>query len=864
MRFTFLIVCLVVLHPMFSKARESMPAYQNLELSFGERAQDLVSRMTLREEVSQLLHDAKAIERLGIPAYNWMNECLHGVANMEGYATVFPQAIGMAASFNQDLMFKVASAISDEARAMHHNGIRNAEEGYVCGLTFWSPNINLYRDPRWGRGQETYGEDPYLTGQMAVSFIKGLQGNHPKYLKTIATVKHYVVHSGPEALRHEFNTLSNERDFWETYMPHYITAIKEADVQSVMCAYSRLSGESCCGSDYLLNDLLRNKIGFDGYIVSDCGSVSDIYDGHHLVDSFTEAAVLALKSGVDLNCGRAMTFPYAKLDEAVNQGLLDESFIDRACYRLMLARYKLGMFDPPEMVPYSKMSVDVIDSDEHKALALQMARESIVLLKNENNLLPLNKDIKKIAVIGPNADDNRVLYGNYNGIPSNPVSVLKGIKEKLPGAEVYYSKGCELIDSGAFQTPIPAKFLLTADKEKGLLASYYPNKNFSGQPLHTRIVKELAVDDEFGPPFADLEINNFSIRWEGFISFPETASYRINADAFPRYKIYIDDKLIADDNKGGKYKHFEADKLYKIRVDFISDSDGFYFNLVHSVDNSSISKNAMEIAEKVEAVVLALGISNLLEGEALDRKQIELPEIQQALIKKILKLGKPTVLVILGGGAIALDDEMLNVPAIIEAWYPGQSGGTAIADVIFGDYNPAGRLPVTFYKSTSQLPHFEDYSMENRTYKFFKGEPIFPFGYGLSYTSFAYSNFEIPESIKAGENIEFSVKIRNTGDVAGDEVVQVYVKDTKASVRVPAHCLQAFKRIHLKPGERQTLSFQLSPKQLALLNDDMEWMVEPGEFIISVGGGQPGGQSASTMVLSKSIIVTGERFFVKE
>ncbi len=839
MRFSFMVAALVFFNSLFARAQDKLPAYQNLELSFEERAKDLVSRMTLEEKVSQLLHDAKAIDRLSIPAYNWMNECLHGVANMEGFATVFPQSIGMAASFNPELMYQVASAISDEARAMHHNGVKNAEEGYVCGLTFWSPDINLYRDPRWGRGQETYGEDPYLTGRMAVSFIHGLQGNHPRYLKTVATVKHYVVHSGPEALRHEFNTLSNDRDFWETYMPHYITAIQEANVQSVMCAYSRLNGESCCGSDYLLNKLLRHKLGFKGYVVSDCGSVSDIYDGHYLVNSFTEAAVLALKSGVDLNCGRAMTFPYAKLDEAVDKGLLDESYIDMAAYRLMLARFKLGMFDPPERVPYSKMAVDVIDSDANKALALQMAQESIVLLKNDNDLLPLNKNIKKIAVIGPNADDHCVLYGNYHGIPSHPVSVLEGIKEKLSGAVVTYSKGSELFDSEEFQTPIPSKFLLTPNKEKGLLASYYPNKNFSGQPLHTRIEKSVILWDEFGPPYDDLEINNFSVRWEGFISFPEPAPYLIKAEASPHYKILINDKLVADENKIGEYNQFEANTLYKIRIDFISDSDGFYILLVHSVDNSSLSKNALEIAEKADAVILAVGLSSLLEEESLDRDQIELPDVQQALIKKILKLGKPTVLVILGGGAIAFDDEVLNVLAIIEAWYPGQSGGAAVADVLFGDYNPAGRLPVTFYKSTSQLPNFEDYSMENRTYKFFKGEPLFPFGHGLSYTTFAYSNLKIPESIDAGEHIKFSVEVENTGKVAGDEVVQVYVKDVKASVRVPTHSLQAFKRIHLMPDEKQIVTFQLSPKQLALLNDDMQWMVEPGEFIISVGGGQP-------------------------
>ncbi|MCD6118084.1 glycoside hydrolase family 3 C-terminal domain-containing protein [bacterium] len=862
MKILIKLISLIILMPMFSTAQEKVPVYQNLELSFEERAQDLVSRMTLEEKISQLLHDAKAVDRLGIPAYNWMNECLHGVANMEGYATVFPQAIGMAASFDSELMFKVASAISDEARAMHHNGIRNAEEGYVCGLTFWSPNINLDRDPRWGRGQETYGEDPYLTGRMAVSFIKGLQGNDPKYLKTVSTVKHFVVHSGPEAKRHEFNTLSNERDFWESYMPHFIAGIQEANVQSVMCAYSRLNGESCCGSSHLLNDILRKKLGFKGYVVSDCGSVADIYDGHHLVDSIVKAAVLALKSGVDLNCGRAMSFPYEKLAEAVRSGLINESYINKAVYRLMLARFKLGMFDPPEMVPYTKISVEVIDSPEHKELALQMARESIVLLKNENQTLPLKKDIKKIAVIGPNADNNRVLYGNYNGIPSNPVSVLKGIKEKLPDAEVFYSRGAELVKSENFFSPVPLKFLFTPDKKNGLLASYFPNRNFAGKPLHTRIENKIMIFDEFGAPFKDLQIDNFSVRWEGLISFPESANYKIKANSSPHYKIFINDKFVADEKSGGKFIKFEAHKFYKIRIDFVSDSDGFYFVLIHSADNKSLLKNSLAIAKKSDAVILSLGISSLIEEESLDRKQIELPDVQQTLLKEILKLGKPTILVLMGGSAISLDKESLKVPAIIDAWYPGQSGGVAVADALFGDYNPAARLPVTFYKSTSQLPPYEDYSMENRTYKFFKGEPLFPFGFGLSYTTFKYSNLNMPEFINSGESIELEVEVQNCGNVAGDEVVEVYVKDVKTSVRVPLHSLQGFKRIHLNPGEKQIVNFKITPKQLALLDNDMNWVVEPGEFIISVGGGQPGVNQASTESISKSINVTGEKYLV--
>ena len=493
-----------------------------------------------------------------------------------------------------------------------------------------------------------------------------------------------------------------------------------------------------------------------------------------------------------------------------------------------------------------------------------MARESIVLLKNSGGILPLSKDVKKIAVIGPNADDHTVLFGNYNGTPSNPISVLEGIENTLPDADIYYSKGSELTDDKNFLTAIPEKFLFTPDNKSGLLASYFPNKNFSGKPIHKRVEKDLEVYDEFGAPFNDLEINNFSVRWEGFISFPESAEYKISAMAEPHFKIFIDGKLIASEEKQPEFIRFLSGKMYKIRIDFVSDADGFYFILGHSVKNESLAINALDIAEKSDAIILALGISNMLEGESLDRKRIELPENQQTLLKKILKLKKPTVLVLLSGSAIAMDDGAMKVPAIIEAWYPGQSGGTAIADVLFGDYNPAGRLPVTFYKSTEQLPDYYDYSMVNRTYKFFNGEPLFPFGYGLSYTSFAYDNLKLPKTLKAGDDLSISVDVTNSGDRSGEEVIQVYVKDVDSSVRTPIQSLQGFERIHLDAGETKTVSFTLTPKQLALLNDDMFWMVEPGRFVISVGGCQPGYDLITSDVISKSIEVTGDNYFINE
>jgi beta-glucosidase len=559
-----------------------------------------------------------------------------------------------------------------------------------------------------------------------------------------------------------------------------------------------------------------------------------------------------------------MTFPYAMLVDAVAQGMVDEAVVDTAAYRLMLARFKLGMFDPSEIVPYAQTPIDAIDSDEHQSLALQMARESIVLLKNENDLLPLSKQVAKVAVIGPNAAEHGVLYGNYNGIPSNPVSILQGIEAKLPDTKVLYSKGSELISGKDFGTPVPASFLLTPDKEEGLLASYYPNRSFAGKPSHTRVEKEIMLFDEFGPPYDDLDIDNFSVHWEGYIRFPETALYHLSAWAYPHFKIFIDDKPLKTGARKRKFKHYEAGKLYEIRIELISDTDGFYFVLGHAADNASLLRNAVEAANKADAVVLVTGLSSLLEEEGLDRSEIELPEIQQDLIKEILSVGKPTILVLMTGGAVALDAEALQVPVILEAWYPGQAGGTAVADVLFGDYNPAGRLPVTFYRSTSQLPDYHDYSMKNRTYKYFKDDALFPFGHGLSYGSFAYQHLQIPDSITAGEVLELSVDVENTGKVAGDEVVQVYVKDVEASVRVPKHSLQGFKRIHLQPGERQAVAFTLNPQQMALLNDDMAWMVEPGEFIISVGGGQPGAQPTTTEVISKSIHVTGDRVVVQK
>ena len=706
--------------------------YQNPALSVDDRVNDLVGRMTVEEKISQMMNAAPAIDRLGVPAYDWWNECLHGVGRA-GVATVFPQAIGLGATWDEDLIFRVSTAISDEARAKHHEFLRNGSRKRYQGLTFWTPNINIFRDPRWGRGQETYGEDPFLTGKIGVQFVKGLQGDDPKYFKTIATLKHYVVHSGPEPERHSFDAITDERDFRETYMPQFEMGIREGKAYSVMCAYNRYNGETACGSDNLLNGILRTEFGFDGYIVSDCGAINDIYRGHKVVATAAEASALGVKSGTDLECGSA----YRNLKEALEKNMITEKEIDVALKRLFVARFRLGMFDPEEMVKYASIPYSANDSEVNKALARETALKSIVLLKNENNLLPLKNDIGTVAVIGPNSDQSFVLLGNYNGVPSDPVTPLRGIKEKLSGkSEVNFAQGCN---------------------------------------------------------------------WAAGLPEQKTAA--------------------------------------------------------------ELKAEAVEAAKKADVIIMCMGITPRLEGEEMrvsidgfrggDRTRIDLPDVQQELIKEIHALGKPIVLVLLNGSAIAINWENEKIPAIIETWYGGQAAGQALADVIFGDYNPAGRLPVTVYKSVNDLPDFSEYKMENRTYRYFTGEPLYPFGYGLSYTTFKYSKLTVAKKINATDPLTVTVKIQNTGKMAGDEVAQLYVSNLSASVPVPIRSLRGFKRIHLNPGESKTVTFEVAPDAFTVIDENNKRVVDPGQFLINVGGHQPSKRSteAETGILKKMISV---------
>jgi beta-glucosidase len=701
--------------------------------SIGQRVDRLVAAMSLEEKIGQTVMEIRPVPRLGIQSYDWWNECLHGVGRA-GTATVFPQAIGLAAMWDEPLMHQVATVISDEARAKHHEFLRRLGQTHdlerpdalwkvqsfdnwyahcKCpyryhGLTFWSPNVNIFRDPRWGRGQETYGEDPYLTGRTAVAFIRGLQGDDPRYLKLAATAKHFAVHSGPESSRHHFDARISERDLRETYLPAFRMAVREGRVASIMGAYNRIDGVPACVNRRLLDDILRKEWGFDGVVVSDVDAVIDVCQGHHYARSLEEAAALGIQAGCDLNGGPC----YNKLAAAVGQRLVGAAEIDASVRRNLTLLMRLGIYDPPEKVPYAHIPISVNDCPRHRAVALQAARESVVLLKNENQCLPLvAKRLRTIAVIGPNADDPEVLLGNYNGTPSASVTPLSGIRRKAgPGTRVEYLRGCSL-----------------------------------GRP--------------------------------------------------------------------------------------------------------GIDAKAVELARRADVVVMVMGISPRLEGEEMkvdvpgfsggDRTRLDLPGSQEDLLKAVYATGKPVVLVLLNGSALAIPWAQAHLPAIVETWYGGEEAGTALADVLFGDYNPAGRLPVTFYKSVADLPPFDDYAMAGRTYRYCAKEVLYPFGYGLSYTKFAYSHLTIaPEAAAAGTAVTVSVDVTNAGPRDGNEVAQLYVVARRPSVPEPIRQLQGFRRVRLRAGQTERLSFTLTPYQFSLVNAQNKRVVEPGEYQISVGGGQ--------------------------
>ncbi|ANH81483.1 glycosyl hydrolase [Niabella ginsenosidivorans] len=845
--------------------------FWNDRLSFEERVNDLVSRLTLDEKVAQMLNHAPAIDRLGIPAYDWWNEVLHGVARTPYKTTVYPQAIAMAATWDTASLYTMAGQSALEGRAIHNKAIAEGKsaERYL-GLTYWTPNINIFRDPRWGRGQETYGEDPFLTAMLGKAFVRGLQGEDPRYLKAAACAKHYAIHSGPEPVRHSFDVDVSNYDLWDTYLPAFKELVTKANVAGVMCAYNAFRKKPCCGNDQLMIDILRKQWGFSGYVTSDCGAIDDFVNYHKTHPNNEAAAIDAVANGTDVECGNSV---YLTLTDAVKTGKIPESDIDRSVKRLFMIRMRLGMFDPPSKVPYAQIPESVLESPSHKAHALEMARQSIVLLKNEQGTLPLSKSIKKIAVIGPNADNNIAVLGNYNGIPSKIVTALGGIKSKLaPDAEVIYEQAVNFTNDTLFRAAGNLNTSFTYEGKNGFKAEYFPNRELKGTP----VTRMEGMPDHYwqeGETIVDrINGNNFSARYSADYLADKTGELQFELEGDDGYRFYINDQLVVDAwerNRWGARLYTlktRKDSVYKLRLEYWQ---GGYKANIRLTPGNKVKTDFAALAGRVkdaEAILFIGGISPQLEGEEMpvsypgfnggDRTSIMLPAVQTELMKALESTGRPVIFVMMTGSAIATPWESENIPAIVNAWYGGQSAGTAIADVLFGDYNPAGRLPVTFYRSDADLPPFEDYSMEHRTYRYFKGAVLYPFGHGMSYTTFKYSHLTTPVSVKDNTGIPVSVLVTNTGAREGEEVVELYVSYKNQSIHVPQRALKGFQRIALKPGESKTVHFILDGAALAVPGADGQMIRPKGNLVISAGGGQPGVPNKTTSnVVQKTIVI---------
>ena len=840
-----LVLMLGVIHN--STAQYQYP-FQDPSKSVQERAVNIVSLLTLDEKIGQMMNDAPAIDRLGIPAYNWWNECLHGVARSPYRVTSFPQAIGMAATWNTDDLLRMAQYASDEGRAIYNDASSKGEMGIYQGLTFWSPNVNIFRDPRWGRGQETYGEDPYLTSQLGVAFVHGLQGDDPRYLKTSACAKHYAVHSGPEWNRSFFNAKVSNQDLWDTYLPAFQKLVTDARVSGVMCAYNALSGQPCCGNDLLMMDILRNKWAFTGYVTSDCGGINHFHMRHKTHPDKQSAAADAVLHGTDCEC--SSNGAYHALNLAVAEGLIKEEQIDISLQRLFEIRLRLGMFDPVEMVPYNSITTDVLECDAHKAHTLKMAQESMVLLKNEDNLLPLNKKrIKKIAVVGPNTLSETVMLGNYYGLPTDTWSVMEGLKQKLGnGVEIVYEPGCGYVDNRVFRSAWEAD-CFSYEGELGLRAEYFTNPSLKGEPQLTRMERNINFQHGDGEYIADgIAANQMSVRYSADYIPKQDGEMSFSLSGDDGYRLYINGKLCIDSKNGNPYYTFEVEKgkPHKVVIEYWQYADVCELHFETGRMWHADARETAQAVKDADVILFAGGISAALEGEAMtvhaegfkggDRVTIALPAVQTALLKELKATGKPVVFIMLTGSAIAAEWEADNLSAIVNAWYPGQAGGLAIADILFGDYNPAGRLPVTFYKSETDLPDFEDYSMDNRTYRYFKGDVRYPFGYGLSYTSFAYDKMYVS---KTDDGYKIEVEVKNVGTRDGDEVVQLYVSNQNKNFRTPIRSLKGFKRINLAANESRKVCFELTSDDLTLVDLNGYYVPMKGELLISVGGGQP-------------------------
>ncbi len=842
--------------------RDTTPDYKNTTLPFEQRARDLEHRMTLEEKISQLGHTADAVERLGIPEYNWWNEGLHGVARA-GVATVFPQAIGLAATFDDALLLKDADAISTEFRAKYNASRgKDGSTAWYKGLTVWSPNINIFRDPRWGRGQETYGEDPYLTSRMGLAFVKGLQGNDPKYLKTVATPKHFAVHSGPEATRHEVDVTVSRHDMEDTYLPAFRATILDGGAQSVMCAYNSVNGEPACANKVLLTDHLRAAWKFNGYVVSDCAAIEDVSAHHKFRPTQEEGVAAALEAGTDLICGSPQSRVNVERTAALNavhQGILPEPVLDTAVTRTLTARFRLGMFDPPALVPWSKLGVTASDTPAHRELALQTARESLVLLKNENHFLPLKTVYRKIAVIGPDANSLDALEGNYNGTPSAPVTILDGLRKRFRQSTIRYVQGTGLI--GTVVNPIPAAVLYTnpTRSKHGLNAEYFDNIKLDGQPALRRIDANVNFVWAFNGVTPKMT-TNYSARWTGVLAPSETGNYIVGFTGQDGYRVWIDGELLVEDwtahrpsTTQTKAIHLEKGKTYAIKIEYFQTLRSAEAKLIWGIPGRE-EDEAVKAARDSDLVVMVLGLSARIEGEEMkvkadgfsggDRTSLDLPAPQEQLLEQVYAAGKPVVLVLTNGSALAVNWANDHVPAILEAWYPGEAGGTAVAEALAGDFSPAGRLPVTFYKNLEQLPAFEDYSMANRTYRYFNGDPLYPFGYGLSYTTFQYSDpKESSESVAADGTMIISAEVTNRGAMDSDEVVQLYLAHpgvTGAAIRE----LRGFQRIHLARGQSRKILFSLRDRDLSIVDAEGKRRIVSGTVDAWIGGGQPSATDA--------------------
>ncbi|TAM80139.1 MAG: glycoside hydrolase family 3 protein [Acidobacteria bacterium] len=811
-------------------------------------------------------HTAPAIPRLGIPSYDWWNEALHGVAR-SGYATVFPQAIGMAATWDSDLVYQEGRVISTEARAKYNQAQREGNHSIYYGLTFWSPNINIFRDPRWGRGQETYGEDPFLTSRLGVAFVRGMQGDNPKYLEVVATPKHFAVHSGPESLRHGFNAKASEYDIEDTYFPAFRATLVNAHAGSTMCSYNAINGPPACADTFLLQKTLRGDWDFHGYVTSDCGAVDDIFSGHHFTPDIEHASALAVKAGTDTTCGNE----YITLVKAVHDGLIKESEIDTSVKRLFTARMRLGMFDPPSAVPFNKIPMSEVNSPTHRQLALRAARESIVLLKN-NGALPIKASVKTIAVIGPNAESLPAIEGNYHGVPVHPVLPIDGFLKEFAGkAKILYAQGSPYVTE--LPAPVPQAAFHPAGNlsVSGLRAAYFPNAGFSGRPTLVRTDAQIQFDWNAASPAPGILLNAFSVRWTGTFTPPGPGDYTFGIQqphCYPcgdheTFQVYLDGKSVlssVDYNRNprpGTFEvHFSDTRQHAFRLDYSHRSPlfGAGVTLVWKAPVDLLHQQAVQIARQADIVVVFVGLSPHLEGEEMplhipgfdggDRTNLKLPEVQRELLEALAATGKPLIVVLLNGSALAVNWAQEHAAAILEAWYPGESGGTAVAETLDGSNNPAGRLPVTFYRSVDQLPAFTDYSMQNRTYRYFHGDPMYSFGYGLSYSNFAYSNLHISSNrITAGQNLTVEADVKNTSGIAGDEVAELYLEyGQKAGA--PIRALKGFKRLHLAAGQTRRVSFTLDPRDLSMATENGERMVFSGSYTVFVGGSQPG-KSAS-------------------